>query len=168
MSHVVITSHLSAGAREALADLLSAGVEAGNALDTSSGRWTRDDAIDACHELARAGYGTVDGGDFHLNFEVVDFSPATLPTDLLDDLVPALAAVTDMVDTANRVRTPEDPDGPANALGIRPFSILFALQTVLQLAVHDLRGDIPSAPAAAQFPYVAALLARQVLREVAA
>ncbi|MBT2503002.1 hypothetical protein [Curtobacterium sp. ISL-83] len=162
--HIVISSALSTGAREALTDHLSAPCRISDLLDTSAGTWTLEDANAAAAELAAAGYGYIDGSDFQ--FDVVPHEPSLLPTDTLDELVPALAAVDRIVSAADAIRTPEDPD-PDNGLHV-PFAILMQLQNVLRLAAYAQQGRLSHADINSQLPAVATMLARAVQEAVVA
>lgn len=160
--HLAVSSTLSAGAREALADFLSASCEEAEILDPARG-WPAEANASVVRELAAAGYGTSDGrGTFTL--DIRPLAPQQLPTDALDELMPALHAVDGIVQDADRRRSPEQQN-PVNELGCS-FAILLQLQNVLRLAVYGRQGRLSDEDVARQLPAVATMLARAVRAEV--
>lgn len=165
MPYVIpIPNTLSAGARQALTDMLHAGVEATSLLDTGpDSGWTENDALAAAQELDRAGFGRVDGTAFYLDVE--PRSIPTLETDLLDDIAPAVDALQAAWDETCRLPFDEHPAAAPNPFGITSRGTLYNVLLVLLLAAHELRGEIKSLPATVQFPLVAQSLARQLLSD---
>ncbi len=160
--HLAVSSTLSAAAREALADFLSASGEVATIVDTDRG-WPAEAAPSIAQELVDAGYGTVTDGTFTLDIRPV--APQQLPTDSLDELVPALLLIDHIVERTDRQRSPELPN-PDNALGVS-FGILLQLQNVLRLAVYGQQGRLQHADINRQLPAVATMLARAIRAEVA-
>lgn len=161
MTHVIpVSSTLSAGAREALTDFLNSSCEVSQILDPDRG-WPAEAAASVARELEHAGYGTVENGTFTLSIEPI--APQELPTDNLDELVPALQAVDGIVQDVGRRRSPQSPD-PSNELGVS-FAILLQLQNVLRLAVYGQQGRLQHADIAQQLPAVATMLARAIRTE---
>lgn len=162
--HLVVSSTLSTAAREALADFLSASCEEAEILDPARG-WPAEANASVVRELVAAGYGTSDGhGTFTL--DIRPLAPQQLPTDSLDELVPALHAVDGIVQDVDRRRSPEHPN-PSNELGVS-FAVLMQLQNVLRLALYGRQGRLSDDDVARQLPAVATMLARAVRAEVAA
>ncbi|WIB25407.1 hypothetical protein [Curtobacterium sp. MCSS17_015] len=160
--HLAVSGTLSAAAREALNDHLSAPCAVFDILEQDSGTWTPEDAEAAARELERHGYGTVHDG--HFLFAIALREPPQLPTDHLDELVPALALVDRVFDEVMQQRTEATPN-PTNALGVS-FPILMQLQNVLRLAVYGQQGKLTHADMVAQLPDVATMLARAIRAEV--
>lgn len=160
--HLAVSSTLSAGAREALTDFLTASVPVRELLDPESG-WPAEASLSVARELVAAGYGTVDKGTFTLDIRPI--APQQLPTDELDELVPALAAVDGVFADVLRRRTESTPN-PTNELGVS-YAVLAQLQNVLRLAVYGQQGRIPEASVIQQLPIVATMLARAIREEVA-
>ena len=160
--HLAVSSTLSAAAREALADFLSTSCEIATIIESDRG-WPDGAGASIAQELVDAGYGTVTDGSFTLDIRPV--APQQLPTDSLDELVPALLLVDHIVQRADRQRSPELPN-PDNALGVS-FGILMQLQNVLRIAVYGQQGRLADADVARQLPAVATMLARAIRAEVA-
>jgi hypothetical protein len=161
---IYIPSTLSAGARQALTDMLTSTTEVATLVDTEQGPWTTADAEAIAVELEQAGYGVRSRtGTFAWTIE--PYSPPTLGTDFLDDIAPALAIVQQIMTDTNAVRTPENPGVVGNTAGIGTYGLLIGVLNILQLADHDLRGELKARPAAVMFPVVAQLLARHIRRE---
>lgn len=160
--HLAVSSTLSTAAREALSDFLSASCEVVTIVDPDRG-WPEGAATSIAQELVDAGYGTVKNGTFTLDIRPV--APQQLPTDSLDELVPALLLLDDIVERADRLRSPELPN-PENVLGVS-FGILLQLQNVLRLAVYGQQGRLQHADINRQLPAVATMLARAIRAEVA-
>jgi hypothetical protein len=159
MTHyIAVSSTLSAAAREALQEHLSAPCAVIDILEQDSGAWTPEDAEAAAHELERHGYGAVRNG--HFLFAINLREPPQLPSDHLDELVPALALVSRIFDDVLQQRTEETPN-PSNALGVS-FPILMQLQNVLRLAVYGQQGKLSHADMVLQLPDVATMLARAI------
>jgi hypothetical protein len=160
--HLAVSSALSAPAREALADFLTASCPVGELLDTERG-WPDGAAAAAAEELVAAGYGTIDEhGTFTL--AIVPLAPQQLPSDTLDELTPALAVLDRLVADVMRRRTASDPD-PDNPLGVT-VAILLQLQNVLRLVVYERQGHIGRSAILQQLPLVATMLARAIRQEV--
>ena len=160
--HLAVSSTLSAGARDALTDFLTASVPVNELLDPDSG-WPADASHSVARELVTAGYGTVENGTFRL--DIRPLAPQQLPTDELDELVPALTAIDGVFADVLRRRTESTPN-PSNELGVS-FAVLAQLQNVLRLAVYSKQGRIPEASVIRQLPIVATMLARAIHEEVA-
>lgn len=160
--HLAISTALSAPAREALADFLTASCPVGDLLDTDRG-WPDRAAAAAAEELVAAGYGTIDEhGTFAL--AIVPLAPQQLPSDSLDELAPALAAVDQLFDGVLLRRTDKNPN-PSNPLGVS-YRVLAQLQNVLRLAVYGQQGKLTHADINRQLPLVATMLARAIREEV--
>lgn len=160
--HLAVGSTLSSPAREALMELLTASRPVADLLDAGRG-WPDDAAQAAANELAAAGYGTLDGqGTFTL--AILPFTPQQLPSDSLDELVPALAAV-DRVFAGVLRRRSESDLNPSNPLGVS-YRVLAQLQNVLRLAVYGQQGKLTHADINRQLPMVATMLARAIREEV--
>ncbi|RPE75629.1 hypothetical protein EDF28_3574 [Curtobacterium sp. PhB137] len=161
---IYIPSTLSAGARQALTDMLSGTTEVTSLVDTEQGLWTVSDAEAVAVELEQAGYGVRSRtGAFAWTIE--PHSPPNLGTDFLDDITPALAIVEQIMADTNAVRTPKNPGVVDNDAGFGSYGLLIGVLNILQLADHDLRGDLQARPASVQFPMVAQVLARHIRRE---
>lgn len=160
--HLAVSSTLSAGAREALTDFLSASCEVVTIVDPEHG-WPAEAAASIAQELVDAGYGTIANGAFTL--DIRPLAPQQLPTDALDELSPALLLVDHIVERADRQRSPEEPN-PDNVLGAS-FGVLMQLQNVLRLAVYSRQGRLSTEDVARQLPAVATMLARAIRAEVA-
>lgn len=161
--HLAVSSTLSAAAREALADFLSASCSTAAILAPESG-WPKEANASVVRELVAAGYGTESDGTFTL--DIRPLAPQQLPTDTLDELVPALEVVDQIVQDVDRRRSPQRPN-PSNQLGVS-FAILMQMQNVLRLAVYGREGRLSSEDMARQLPAVATMLARAVRAEVRA
>ncbi|WIA97645.1 hypothetical protein [Curtobacterium sp. MCBA15_004] len=159
--HLAVSSTLSTAAREALADFLSASCPTSEILAPDSG-WPEEANASVVRELVAAGYGTESDGTFTL--DIRPLAPQQLPTDALDDLIPALHTVDQIVQDTDRRRAPQRPN-PGNELGVS-FAILMQLQNVLRLAVYGREGRLSSDDVARQLPAVATMLARAVRAEV--
>lgn len=158
-----VSNTLSASARAALLDHLNSTPLSVDLLDAED-VWTTAESLAVAEELEAAGYGKNTDGVFYPAFELR--SPAQLPTDLLDELVPALHAVDGIVQDVDRRRSPEHPN-PSNELGVS-FAVLMQLQNVLRLAVYGRQGRLSDDDVARQLPAVATMLARAVRAKVAA
>jgi len=159
--HLAVSSTLSAAAREALADFLSTSCEIATIIEPDRG-WPDGAAASIAQELVDAGYGTVTDGTFTLDIRPV--GPQQLPTDSLDELVPALLLLDHIVERTDRQRSPELPN-PDNVVGVS-FGILMQLQNVLRLAVYGQQGRLQHADVNRQLPAVATMLARAIRAEV--
>ncbi|OII10507.1 hypothetical protein BIU97_10285 [Curtobacterium sp. MCBA15_009] len=160
--HVAVSSTLSAAAREALADFLSASRSVDEIVNPDRG-WPAEATASIAQELVDAGYGTITNGTFTLDIRPV--APQQLPTDALDELSPALLLIDHIVERTNRQRSPEKPN-PDNVLGTS-FAVLLQLQNVLRLAVYGRQGRLNDEDVARQLPTVAIMLARAIRAEVA-
>jgi hypothetical protein len=161
--HIVISSTLSAVAREALADLLSSVSTAHDLLDLEQGEWTIEDARSVARELAAAGYGHLTAsGD--LMWDIVPQVATQLPSDHLDELTPALEAIDQVVQQVDSVRTPENPD-PDHGLRLT-WPVLLQLQNVLRIATYAQRGILRSTDVNSQLPAVAMLLGRAIRQQI--
>ncbi len=160
--HLAVSSTLSAAAREALANFLSASCEVATIVAPDRG-WPKGAAASIAQELVDAGYGTITDGTFTL--DVRPLAPQQLPTDSLDELSPALLLVDRIVQRADRQRSPELPD-PENALGVS-FGVLMQIQNVLRIAVYGRQGRLNDVEVARQLPAVATMLARAIRAQVA-
>lgn len=158
-----VSNTLSVAARQALSDHLNSVPLTRDLLDIDTSDWTEEQSQSVAEELEAAGFGHERNGCFVFEFKL--HAPEQLPTDHLDELVPALAAVDRIVTAADRIRTPEDPD-PDNGLHV-PFGILLQLQNVLRIATYQQQGTLSATDVNSQLPAVATMLARAVRAQVA-
>lgn len=160
--HFPVSNTLSVPARTALLDHLNSTPLTRDLLDVDSGPWTVDDSHAVASELEAAGYGKERNGSFHFEFELR--APAQLPTDLLDELVPAVTLVEKIVQDVMAARTPEDPN-PDNPLGVS-WGVLMQLHHVLLIAKYAQQGMLTSTDVNMQLPAVATMLAKAIRTQV--
>lgn len=157
-----VSNTLSVAARQALSDHLNGAPQIRDLLDVDFDGWTEDQAHSVAEELEAAGFGTKRNGCFIFDFELR--APEQLPTDLLDELVPAVTLVDQIVQDVYTTRTPENPN-PDNPLGVS-WAVLLQLQHVLLIAKYHQQGVLTSTDVNTQLPAVAALLAKAVRAQV--
>lgn len=159
--YLPVSNTLSASARAALLDHLNSTPLSADLLDAEDG-WTTAESLAAAEELEAAGYGKNTDGVFYPAFELR--APEQLPTDLLDELVPAVEAIDSVVQDVMNRRTPEDPN-PDNPLGVS-WAVLMQLQNVLLIAKYHQQGVLTGTDINTQLPAVAVMLAKAIRSQV--
>ena len=158
---IYIPDTLSAGAREAISDMLTSSIEVPYLLDAEV---HGDDAsADVGSELARAGYLTIDGTVATWHIDVAP--PTASPSDAAQGAHDAVEALGAVVTNTTRDHLPA---AQMEAVGIdsslHGYAVAVATRSVLQLALHAANGRLAPEAVATHFTYAAANLARAITR----